>query len=176
MFAFPSRTYNPPLNNHVIFRQHNSLTCMCQLQNDLLAFIVRILRQALILLYTSLTTFYVGSRRIDKAIDYAVQLITNTRQLLPKIVVLLTAGRQSPGQPLAFAAKTLKEHGAKTYVVAIGDKPDVNELLPIVKDQKFVIKMSSFDDLSRRASDVAKSLGKQSGKRLIEQLNILELP
>ena len=50
------------------------------------------------------------------------------------------------------------------YVVAIGDRPDVNELLPIVKDERFVIKISSFDDLPGRALQVAQILGNQSGK------------
>lgn len=110
--------------------------------------------------------FDIGSRRIDKALDYASQLITNTRQLLPKIVVLLTAGRQASGQPLELAAKPLLEHGAKMYVVAIGDRPDDNELRLIVKDVKFVIKVPSFDDLPGRALTVAQKLGNQSGERV----------
>lgn len=108
----------------------------------------------------------VGSRRIDKVLNYASQLIANTRDLFPKIVVLLTAGRRGSEQPLELVVKPLQEHGAKTYVVAIGDRPDVNELLPIVKDERFVIKISSFDDLPGRALQVAQTLGNQSGERV----------
>lgn len=112
-----------------------------------------------------LTALVVGSRRIDKVLDYASQLITDTRELFPKIVVLLTAGRRGSGQPLELAVKPLQEHGAKMYVLAISDRPDVNELLPIVEDERFVIKISSFDDLPGRALQVAQTLGNQSGER-----------
>ena len=115
---------------------------------------------------TFLTALVVGSRRIDKVLNYASRLITNTRELFPKIVVLLTAGRRGSEQPLELVVKPLQEHGAKIYVVAIGDRPDVNELLPVVKDERFVIKISSFDDLSGRALQVAQTLGNQSGKKL----------
>lgn len=111
-------------------------------------------------------TLVVGSRRIDKVLNYASQLIANTRDLFPKIVVLLTAGRRGSEQPLELVVKPLQEHGAKTYVVAIGDRPDVNELLPIVKDERFVIKISSFDDLPGRALQVAQTLDNQSGERV----------
>ena len=101
-------------------------------------------------MFKFLTAFVVGSRRIDKVLNYASQLIANTRELFPKIVVLLTAGRRGSEQPLELVVKPLREHGAKMYVVAIGDRPDVNELLPIVKDERFVIKIPSFNDLPRR--------------------------
>lgn len=114
-----------------------------------------------------LIALVVGSRRIDKVLDHASQLITNTRELFPKIVLLLTAGRRVSGRPLELAVKPLQEHGAKIYVVAIGDRPDVNELLPIVKDERFVINISSFDDLPGRALQVAQTLGNQSGERVI---------
>ena len=115
-------------------------------------------------MFKFLTAFVVGSRRIDKVLNYASQLIANTRELFPKIVVLLTAGRRGSEQPLELVVKPLREHGAKMYVVAIGDRPDVNELLPIVKDERFVIKIPSFNDLPRRALQVAQTLGNQSGE------------
>ena len=115
-------------------------------------------------MFKFLTAFVVGSRRIDKVLNSASQLIANTRELFPKIVVLLTAGRRGSEQPLELVVKPLREHGAKMYVVAIGDRPDVNELLPIVKDERFVIKIPSFNDLPRRALQVAQTLGNQSGE------------
>ena len=115
-------------------------------------------------MFKFLTAFVVGSRRIDKVLNSASQLIANTRELFPKIVVLLTAGRRGSEQPLELVVKPLREHGAKMYVVAIGDRPDVNELLPIVKDERFVIKIPSFNDLPRRALQVSQTLGNQSGE------------
>ena len=105
-----------------------------------------------------------GSRRIDKALDYALQLVPNARKLLPKIVVLFTAGRQALGYPLDVEAKMLQDQGAKTYIVAIGDKPNVNELLPIVEDQRDVFRFPSFDDLQQKVLSVAYELGNQPGE------------
>lgn len=116
-------------------------------------------------MFKFLTAPVIGSRRIDKVLNYASQLIANTRELFPKIVVLLTAGRRGSEQPLELLVKPLQEHGATMYVVAIGDRPDVNELLPIVRDERFVIKIPSFDDLPGRALQVAQTLGNQSGER-----------
>ena len=79
-------------------------------------------------------------------------------------MVLLTAGRRGSEQPLELVVKPLQEHGAKMYVVAIGDRPDVNELLPIVREERFVIKIPSFNDLPGMALQVAQTLGNQSGE------------
>lgn len=105
-----------------------------------------------------------GSRRIDKALDYASQIVPYSRKLLPKIVVLLTAGRQELGYPLDVEAKRLRDQDVKTYIVAIGDKPNLNELRPIVRDEESVFKVSSFDDLQRKMLPIAQELGKQPGE------------
>lgn len=78
--------------------------------------------------------------------------------------MLFTAGRQGLGYPFDLEAKKLQNQGAKTYVVAIGDKTNLNELRPIVEDQKDVFKVSSFGDLQQRVLPVAQELGKQPGK------------
>lgn len=104
-----------------------------------------------------------GSRRIDKALDFASRLMPGTRRLLPKIVVLLTAGRQQLGYPFDIEAEKLQNQGAQTYILSIGDKPNVNELRPIVKDDNDVFKVASFDDLQQRVLPFAQKLGKQPG-------------
>lgn len=87
------------------------------------------------------------------------------RKLLPKIVVLLTAGRQELGYTLDEEAKRLQDLGATTYIVAISNQPNVNELLPIVKDETFVFRVPSFDELQQSVLSVARELVKQPGEK-----------
>ena len=115
------------------------------------------------LTHLSILSSISGSRRIDKALDFASRLMPDTRKLLPKIVVLFTAGRQQLGYPFDIEAEKLQNQGATTYIVSIGDKPNINELRPIVKDDNDVIKVASFDDLQQRVLLFAQKLGKQPG-------------
>lgn len=113
----------------------------------------------------SRTFIITGNGRLDYAFEYASrQLIDTSRQLVPKIVLLLTAGRLSPDQSLRLSAQPLHDYGFKVFVAKISDKPDVNQLLPTVKDKAFVISVPSFDDLSRRALPVAQKLSKHTGR------------
>ena len=81
-------------------------------------------------------------------------------------MVLLVAGRQASGSPLEFAVKLLREQGVEMYVVAIGDRPLENELRIIASDEKYAIRIPSFNDLPRTALTIAKTLGNQPGERI----------
>ena len=110
--------------------------------------------------------FVAGSRRIDKALDQASQILPSARPLLPKIVVLITSGRQSrePGlKSLELAAKPLHEQGGKTFAVAISDRPDLTELRTIVKDETFIVSVPTFDDLGQKTPTFANQLADSSG-------------
>lgn len=59
-----------------------------------------------------------GVRRADKALDTAAQLISDGRPKVPKIVVLLLAGKQDPRTPgLANAIAGVSNVGGHTYVI-----------------------------------------------------------
>ena len=103
-----------------------------------------------------------GSRRIDRALTMAVrELQSEGRQDVPKLVVLLTAGRQSPAQdavPLGQASKPLRDMGAKTYVIALGSQPSTQELRPVVERPEDILTVRSYDHLRPRAHPIASDL------------------
>ena len=109
-------------------------------------------------------SFHLGSRRIDETFYSASQLIPSARKLLPKIIIFLAAGKQEIGYSFDLEAskRKLQNHGAKMYLVAIGDGPSSDELYPVVKE-KYVHRVPSFDYLQRNALAIAQKVGKQEG-------------
>lgn len=108
-----------------------------------------------------------GQRRMDRALDAASTLLTETRPSAPKIVVLLTAGRQSLGvnrRLIDEAAARLRDKGAKTYVIAIGAGPNKNELRGAVDRPEDIIPVRSFNKLSPTASPISRELAGGTGK------------
>lgn len=76
-----------------------------------------------------------GSRRIDRALDKAADLLRPTDPLSSKILVLLTTGRQaqeSDVTPLDVSIQPIKDMGSQMYVVAVGNEPSTQELRPLV--------------------------------------------
>lgn len=76
-----------------------------------------------------------GSRRIDRALDEAADLLRPIDPLSSKILVLLTTGRQaqeSDVTPLDVSIQPIKDMGSEIYVVAVGNEPSTQELRPLV--------------------------------------------
>lgn len=97
-----------------------------------------------------------GLRRMDRALEKASVAFDKNRPEVKKIVVLLTAGRQSRGgKPLAQAVRPLKTIGAETFVVAIGSQINEPELTPIVKRKQDIILVPRFDQLTSQVNSVA---------------------
>lgn len=77
-----------------------------------------------------------GSRRIDRALDEAADLLRPIDPLSSKILVLLTTGRQaqeSDVTPLDVSIQPIKDMGSEMYVVAVGSEPSTQELRPLVR-------------------------------------------
>ena len=97
-----------------------------------------------------------GMRRMDRALERASVAFDNNRPEVKKIVVLLTAGRQSRGgKPLAQAVQPLRTIGAGTFVVAIGSQINEPELAPIVKRKQDIILVPRFNQLTSKVKSVA---------------------
>ena len=97
-----------------------------------------------------------GLRRMDRALEKASVAFDNNRPLAKKIVVLITAGRQSRGgKPLAQAVRPLRTIGAETFVVAIGSDINEPELTPIVKRKQDITVVPRFDQLTSKVNSVA---------------------
>lgn len=108
-----------------------------------------------------------GSRRMDKALETAGTILNEARRSAPKIAVLLTTGRQTAERDtklLDEAVKPLESIGAKTYVIAIGKKPDIRELSLAVKKIEDVIQVYSFRDLLAKTQPVTQNMIKETRK------------
>lgn len=97
-----------------------------------------------------------GERRMGRALDMASRVLHEARPKAYKVAILFTAGRQSQSAGSWFmesASRSLKNIGAKTYVVAIGNQPDSRELRPLVdrdSDILPVVSLANIDDLTGR--------------------------
>lgn len=107
-----------------------------------------------------------NSRRIDRALDAAVTLLKDAGKDRSKVVILLTAGKQDSGvgDELTKAAASLHNVGAKTFVVAIGQEPDVQELRPIVTNNADLFTVSSFARLEPRTRPIVKHIAENIGR------------
>lgn len=105
--------------------------------------------------------FLGGTRRIDNALNAATRLVKQARSEVPKLVVLLTAGRQGPGATsVAEAVRPLNRLGAKTFVVALGGDADPQALLPAVESSKDLTLVKSYGDLRLRAPAISRYIAK----------------
>lgn len=124
--------------------------------------------------YTSTSQFerlvdrtpYLGrNRRMDKAIEEADRVMQQARRDVPKVVVLLTAGQDVPaGKTLEEAVRPLQGRGAKIFIVAIGDQPDIASLNRAVEKPEDVFRIPSYSQLPTRVTDTATKVVKRAGK------------
>ena len=106
-----------------------------------------------------------GRRRIDKTLEITAREFVNARPNIPKIAILITAGRQSAdpeAEPFDSAIRPLRQLGVKTYVVSIGSTPDAQELNPLVEQSKDIFPQNSFNTL--KPKKVAKEIISRQGK------------
>lgn len=107
-----------------------------------------------------------GTRRIDRALQAVARLLEETRRDTPKLIVLLTAGKQTSGVgSLGAAADSVMQFGAKTFVVAIGDRPDVQKLKTLVRSPDDVVTVVSFKDLKSQSTRIANHIGETAGEK-----------
>lgn len=107
-----------------------------------------------------------GPRRMDLALEAAAAVMNQATRNVPKIVILLTAGKQSPTNvpfPLSSAVKSLRDLGAQAYVVAISGEPDEQELVTVVEERKDIFKVPQFEALLPQVTQIAKSIADRSG-------------
>lgn len=110
--------------------------------------------------------FYGGDRRIDRALEEAVGLFKKARPGVDRKVILLTAGRQTPGddeEPLDKVKKMLLGVGALPFIVAIGTDHDIPTLTTAVEDPKDMFKVQSFDVLLSQVFSIASVVANRTG-------------
>lgn len=100
-----------------------------------------------------------GGRRIDRALDAAATLMRQARSEVPKILVLVTSGRQTSSpdaKPLEIAGKPLRDMGVKNIVVTVGSEVDRKDLLLVVHSTDDIFGVPLFDDLRYEVQPVVK--------------------
>ena len=115
-----------------------------------------------------------GIRRIDRALEAASTLLSQARPNVPKVVVLVTAGQQTPSagaKPLGEAARPLKNMGANTVVVTVGIEADFKNFLPVVNSISDLFGVEQFDDLRYEVKPVINHVVDRFGE-LIELLTM----
>ena len=108
-----------------------------------------------------------GPRRMDLALDAAAAVMNRTRENVPKIVVLLTSGVQSPTStpdPLGDVVRPLRDLGVQTFVVSIGSEPDKRELVSLVESPRDIFELPSFEALLPQTDEVTKSIAERTGE------------
>ena len=111
-------------------------------------------------------TLMTGRSRVDKALDSAFSLFSEGRPGVVKIAILLTAGQQSETIDyglLKSSLQSLIHIGARTFVVAIGNRSDVQELESTVEKPNDMFKVKEFDELQSRVPEIAKDIAASSG-------------
>ena len=104
-------------------------------------------------------------RRMDLGLQKAAAAMKDARPGVPKIAVLLTAGRQSPPSGLLDeSVKPLRKLGAKVFVVAVGSMPDSQELSGIVDQPGDVRRVPNFDGLALQTRPISKYIVNNTGK------------
>ena len=110
-----------------------------------------------------------GLRRMDLALQAAARIMRSARRNIPKIAILITAGKQFPPNTsvlLKNSVRPLRDLRTQTFVVAIGGDPDKRELDNVVEDPRNVFNVSSFGDLLRTAAEIARPVTDRSSKIL----------
>ena len=100
-----------------------------------------------------------GGRRMDRALQEAAQLLSSARPSVPKLIVLLTSGKQPPESPsLESAGELLRSLGGRLLVIAIGREPDERKLGKSVERPEDVLHVASFKELEESADILAKGI------------------
>ena len=106
-------------------------------------------------------------RQIDTALQQTAALLKRSKRTGRKIVILLTAGKQAPGaDSLAEAIKPLRRLRAHTFVVAIGQEPDSNELKHVVDRPQDLFTVQQPTKLLSQSETIAQAIRDKPGSVL----------
>lgn len=105
-----------------------------------------------------------SERRMDVVLQTAGKVLNTDRQHVPKIAILLTAGRQIPGGiSLDTATQRLRSLNATILVLAIGQQYNKQELVPVVAEEEDLFELPSFDALVSNARTIGQAIEEKSG-------------
>ena len=113
-----------------------------------------------------------GTRRIDRAVRSAAELMKRARPDASKIVILLTNGRKAPGaEGLREATRPLRELNAKTFVVVVGSQPNLQrDLLGAVDQPDDLMKFVDFGAVLPKGPDISRHISSSESRINISQI------
>lgn len=113
--------------------------------------------------------YWGGRTRIDNGLKMAVVglfgAIKQARAHLPKVLIVLTDGRQSSdprATPLDAAVLPLLQLGVKVLAVGIGNDISRDELKMIVESEQDIYTVDDFDDLLAKSHQIAHTACKEA--------------
>lgn len=116
-----------------------------------------------------------GVTRIDRALKLARSMFDSngaiTRRGVPKILILLTDGKQTvapDASSLDEAARPLHEADVKIFAVGMGSNVDVEELRAVSVDNQDVLLAPSFDDLVSLSGSLSKMMCEAASKYTVK--------
>ena len=125
-----------------------------------------------------------GTRRIDRALEMANQVLKSARTNLPRVVVLLATGRQSRengAKSLVDASRKLRNNGVKRFVIMIDNapNPDTRDFAPMVEHRRDITTAVSFENLEPMIRPIARRIALRPGRSfdmIVRLLTFLHSP
>ena len=104
-------------------------------------------------------------KRTDRALELASRILSASKAGDRKILVLVTAGPQSPSsKPYRDYAEPLRKLATQTFVVVIGQEPTNRDILPLVDRLQDIIRVPAFDRLSSQSRQISKQIRDKPGR------------
>ena len=118
-----------------------------------------------------------GERRVDRALDTASAVMLNARSSKPKVVLLISAGKQSNAsdvRPLKDAVLPLRHLGAWLYLIAFGQEDASDFLQVTIKPTDiFFSRFFSGPAVYGYIAPVARHIANTSGKKHYTSLDFI---
>ena len=90
-----------------------------------------------------------------------------SRSYVPRIVILVTAGRSTGRISLRNAVQPLRGDGVRVYVIGVGDRTDRRELTSVVADKKDLHEVNTPEETPLVATDVLNGIKSYTKKSKI---------
>ena len=105
-----------------------------------------------------------GERRTDKAVETAMDLFHKARPSVPKIAILVTAGKPSEGASLEATLRPLRDSDVRTYVVYIGSDMKYEDVQVAVEKPQDAFQVQEYENLRHQVDRIARHVNFDSGK------------
>jgi len=109
-----------------------------------------------------------GARRFDFALQDSIPMLQKARPDLPKIVILVTGGRNAYPNSDIFnsTSKLIHKLGARIFTITVGQKHLESELYSLAHAPSDIIEAEDFDSLRSMGQEIGQKIITSSGKNI----------